>query len=204
MPTSRKKAVPSGFEDCSFYADCLFLLSWNLRVRRHPDNVMDRAQPSQNPAAPIPISAAACTLWLLALIPFAVPALFFLQRSEVRSAVAAINPSLSREAIDGIVNGTIIGSMAILGAIAVLYIWLAGLIRKGENRARIALTVLLVITTAGGWLFSEASSHLMPRAMAYVMVEQGSSLVLRVVTLCLLWVPASSSKYFVPPQSGAQ
>jgi hypothetical protein len=164
---------------------------------------MDREDSPRNSTAPRAIKAAACTLRLLALVPFAVPVVWIVQRSEGKSAVAAVNPSLSDGTVDGIINGTIIGSLAILLAIAALYIWWSGLLRKGEKRARIALSALLVVTAAAGWLFSEISSHLIPTAMAYVMAEEGASLVLRIVALCLIWLPASSSKFFAPAQPRA-
>jgi len=163
----------------------------------------NQVEASQNPTAPGWVKAAACVLWLLALLQFTVSILFVVHRSDVWSAVAAVNPSLSGQTVGRIVNGTIIGSMAIHGAIAALYVWLATLIRKAENRARIAATVLLVITTAGGWLFLEAVFNLIPGEMPYVMLEQGTSLGLRVVTLCLLWGPSSSSRHFVARQPPA-
>jgi hypothetical protein len=152
--------------------------------------------------APSAIKVATAILFVLALLQLVVPILWIVYRSDIWSTVAVLNPSLPAETIRGIVNGTIFGSVGLHTLIALLYVWLAVLIRRAHKRARVAATVLLVLDTLAGWLSLHVSSNLLPSQLPYVVGEEAISLLLRIGVLWVLWGPASSSSYLRGTRTG--
>lgn len=150
---------------------------------------------------PIVVTLATAFLFVLALLQFVVPVLFVMYRLDIHTGIETLNRSLPADTIRGIADGTIIGSVALHALIAMLYVWLAVLIRKAHKGARIAVTALLVLDTLGGWLAFHAASNLIPRQMPYVIGEETISLVLRIAALSTLWGPRSSSSYFASPRT---
>jgi hypothetical protein len=144
---------------------------------------------------PTTIKVASAIFIVLALLQFVVPALWVVHRSDIWNAVAALNPSLPAETSRGIVDGTIFGSVGLHTLIAILYVWLAILTRRGYRHARMAATVLLVLDMLGGWLSFHASSNLLSSRLPYVIGAEAISLGLQIGALWALWGPASSSSY---------
>lgn len=156
---------------------------------------MTTEEESLGRTAPTAIKVATAIFFVLALLQLVVPILWMVYRSDIWSAVAVRNPSLPAETIRWLVNGTIFGSVGLNTLIALLYVWLAVLIRRAHKCARIAATVLLVLDTLAGWLSFHASSNLLPSQLPYVVGEEATSLLLRIGALWALWGRASSSGY---------
>jgi hypothetical protein len=173
----------------------------SLATQQQPEQALAAQEGTLDLTPPSAINGAAALLVLLAALQFVVSILFIVHRSDIWSAVESLNPSLPAATVRWMVDGTIIGSLAIHMLIAILYVCLAVLIRKAQNRARIAATVLLVISTLGGWLFLRVSGNLIPDEWLYVLAEEGVSLLLRVAALWALWGPYSSRSYFGRPRT---
>ena len=144
---------------------------------------------------PITIKLASAIFIVLALLQFAVPALWVVHRSDIWNGVAALNPSLPPLTSRRIADGTIFGSVGLHTLIAVLYVWLAILTRRAYEHARMAATLLSVVDTLGGWLSFQISSNLLPSQLLYVIGAEAIGLGLRIGALWALWGPASSSTY---------
>lgn len=144
---------------------------------------------------PTPIKLASAIFIVLALLQFAVPALWVGHRSDIWNAVAALNPSLPPLTSRGIADGIIFGSLGLHTLIAVLYVWLTILTRRAYKHARMAATLLSVVDTLGGWLSFQISSNLLPSQLPYVMGAEAIGLGFRIGALWALWGPASSSTY---------
>jgi hypothetical protein len=73
---------------------------------------------------------------------------------------------------------------------AVLYVWMAAAVHSGRNGARIAITVLLAFQAVGRYFVFFAYPAIEVRA------DLVSGYALSAVVLALLWVPASTRRYF--------
>jgi hypothetical protein len=173
----------------------------SLATQKQPEQALAAEERTLDLTPPSAVNGAAALLVLLAPLQFVVSILFIVHRSDIWSAVESLNPSLPAATVRWIVDGTIIGSLAIHTLIAILYVCLAVLIRKAQRFARIAASALLVISTLGGWLSLHASDNLIPDEWLYVLGEQGISLLLRVAALWALWGPYSSRSYFGTPRT---
>jgi hypothetical protein len=165
-------------------------------LKEETDSAMATERGSLQFTPPTTIKLATAILFVLALLQFVVSLLWLVHRSDIRTAVRALNPSLRDETLRGIVDGTIFGSLGIHTLIAILYVWLVVLIRRAHNRARIAATALIVLDTFGGWLSFYASSNLLPSQLPYVIGKEAIGLLLRMGALLALWGLRSSSTYF--------
>src|SRR5262249_2830769 len=109
--------------------------------------------------------------------------------------LGAGNPSLSAEQIRQMADATVLGGIVVHASFAIVYVWLGGLIGRGRRWARIVTTAALVIGAGGGLAFVLASGRVVPSQRAYIVLEQATSLVLRLAALWLLWVSPSVGAY---------
>jgi hypothetical protein len=132
----------------------------------------------------------------LALLQLVVALLFVHHRPEVAASWAGRKPSLTPEQVEHAANQTIIGSVIVHAAVALLFAWLALVLPRGKSWIRLLTTATLVIGTIAGYGFLRDSSALLPAEVTGVTIEQLLSLALRLAALWLLWIPREVRTFF--------
>jgi len=135
-------------------------------------------------------------LAVLVLLQLVVALLFVNHRPEVAASWAGRQPSLTPEQVDHAANQTIIGSVIVHAAVAVLFGWLALALPRGKRWIRLVTTLTLVIGVVAGYGLLRNSSALIPAEITGVTIEQLVSFVLRLAALWLLWVPDEMRAFF--------
>src|SRR5580765_8517337 len=135
-------------------------------------------------------------LAILALLQLVVALLFVNHRPEVVASWAARQPSMTPEQVERAANQTIIGSVIVHAAVALLFAWLTLVLPLGKSWIRLLTTATLVIGVMAGYGLLRDSSALIPAEVTGVTLEQGVSFVLRLAALWLLWIPRDVRSFF--------
>ena len=135
-------------------------------------------------------------LAILALLQLVVALLFVNHRPEVVASWAARQPSMTPEQVERAANQTIIGSVIVHAAVALLFAWLTLVLPLGKSWIRLLTTATLVIGAIAGYGVLRDSSALIPAEVTGVTIEQGVSFVLRLAALWLLWIPRDVRSFF--------
>jgi hypothetical protein len=146
--------------------------------------------------APVQIRWTQILLAVLALLQLVVALLFLNHRPEVAASWARRQPTLTPEQVEHAANQTIIGSVIVHAAAALLFAWLTLVLPRGKSWIRLLTTATLVIGTIAGYGLLRDSSALIPAEVTGVTIEQGVSLVLRLAALWLLWIPHDVRSFF--------
>jgi len=146
--------------------------------------------------APVQIRWTQILLAVLALLQLVVALLFLNHRPEVAASWARRQPTLTPEQVEHAANQTIIGSVIVHAAAALLFAWLTLVLPRGKSWIRLLTTATLVIGTIAGYGLLRDSSALIPAEVTGVTIEQGVSLVLRLASLWLLWIPREARTFF--------
>lgn len=145
---------------------------------------------------PAAIDWAGRLLVLLAILQVVVAGLLVANRAEVVATFGRANPGLSPGDAEQATRSTVLGSVAVHLIVALLYGWLAFVLRGGRNWTRILATILLLLGALGGIAFLQASSAVIPNERSSIALEQFVSLALRAMVIWLLWYPVPSRLFF--------
>ena len=118
----------------------------------------------------------------------ALPAVMALDRDFTARAILRNNPGLDPANLDFAINAVILYAVVLHAVDVILSIWLVIKVLQRRQWARIALTVYLVVATAGS-LYSAAQGTQFLWA-----VIPGDTV--HVAMLALLWVPRSVREFF--------
>jgi hypothetical protein len=158
--------------------------------------------PSQSRTSPRPEMTPPQIRWIqillavLALLQLVVALLFVNHRPEVAASWAGRQPSLTPEQVEHAANQTVIGSVIVHAAVALLFAWLTLVLPRGKSWIRLLTTATLVIGAIAGYGFLRDSSALIPAEVPGVTAEQGVSFALRLAALWLLWIPHDVRGFF--------
>jgi len=123
----------------------------------------------------------------LALLQLLVGFLLLEHRDEVIATLRSDNPSLPDAKIQQMADGTVFGGLVVHAVLAIIYTWLGWQIGRGRGWARIVTTIALILGAAGGVAFFTSSGRVVPNERTYILFEQVTSLVFRLVAIWLLW-----------------
>jgi hypothetical protein len=149
------------------------------------------------PSPPVEVRWAARLFLLLALLQLAVAALFVTNQREIGDMVAKTNAALAPAELSRLVRSTVLANVAVRAGMTAIYLALIVFIRRGRNWARITATVVFFAGSILGLSLVGSLVSVMPSEQPAALVEQGVSLLSRLVALWLLWFPLHAREFFV-------
>ncbi|MDA3643757.1 hypothetical protein LZ318_12060 [Saccharopolyspora indica] len=140
---------------------------------------------------PIPLRWLSPACAVLALGYAALPVVMALAPGTTRASVLRSNPELTGTAVDFAVAAAIAYSGVVHAISIALLIWFTAATLRGRRWGRIALTVLLVLATAGSFASWDAGLQ-----FQWSVILNNA---LHLVVLGLVWAPRSARRYFTAP-----
>jgi len=147
-----------------------------------------------NQALPLPqeVAWAALSLFAHVVLHLLVPVIMEIQRDLFVVQFQHMRPGQSPNQVVATVNILLVAGLIYHLGFGALFIWLAIMIRKGRNWARIAVTIVSLVGIAGTF-FSFSSPTPMPGLYKTLNMI---SFLLTLVTIGLLSLPRRSRAYF--------
>lgn len=145
---------------------------------------------------PVPFRWLIASLIALVILYIALPVAMFVDRSATEESVLAAAPALGAEELNAQVNLSLAYAATVHAVFIVLAIWFTAKTCARRRWARIALTGLLVLATAGA-----VASWFDGPQFAWAVI---ATAVVHLIMLALLWLPRSSRDFFAPTPSTDQ
>jgi heme A synthase len=150
----------------------------------------------ERPARPASLLTAAKVMYVGAAAALIQAILYLATESATKAAIAAKNPHMSASTVSTVAHaGVIVGAVVALIAMLVL-LRIARRVLRGRNWARVAATVLFVVSVLG-------TAYDLSNAVAQIVAIFDVVITLIwLASVVLLWTPASSAyfKFFRRPQ----
>jgi hypothetical protein len=146
-------------------------------------------RPTSPGTAPQPVQLAVKLIFGVVALSVLSLVILFAQMGTIRDQVRAADAGLTDAQIDAAVTTTVVVAVFFGLVFAALYLWLAFMIRRGANWARITLTVLFILGILFGLVGITGNSPAISKVISVI------NLVLEIAILVLMW-RRESSEYF--------
>jgi hypothetical protein len=132
----------------------------------------------------------------LALLQVAVASLFVTRYDELVASVTAAMPGASPEQLGDRIFATTAEGIAVHAFLALVYAAAAIILRHPGASIRIFVTALALVATLSEGLILGQLPAILPAEASLILGSLGCGTVLRLLVIALLWLPASSRRWF--------
>jgi hypothetical protein len=149
------------------------------------------------------VNGAALVLVVLALVQVMVASLFLTGQDEIVRSLATAMPGAPPGQLDDRFFATVAEGILVHAMLTVVYLAGAWVVRKPAASVRLFVTALAIVAMLTDGLILGQLPTLLPGAAQIISGAWAGNTILRLVVIGLLWLPASSRRWFAGRSASA-